>query len=99
MDAEGRATQDAKAENNYTTKALPSLNAKLSAAKMNSKGQHALVLLYLMKLGIDVIVGQFYTIESLKSSTCYRLLKYCSIFILVCFLYKYPQSLFDYSIN
>jgi len=42
MDAGGRATQEAKAENNYTTKALPSLNAKLSAAKMNSKGQHAL---------------------------------------------------------
>jgi len=40
MDAGGRATQEAKAENNYTTKALPSLNTKHSAAKMNSKVQH-----------------------------------------------------------
>jgi len=42
MDAGGRATQDAKAENNYKTKALPRLNTKHSAAKMNSKDQHAL---------------------------------------------------------
>ena len=41
MDAGGRATQEAKAENNYTTKALPSLNAKKSAAKMYSKDKHA----------------------------------------------------------
>ncbi len=41
MDAGGRATQDAKAEDNYTTKALPSLNAKHAAAKSYSKEQHA----------------------------------------------------------